>query len=89
MKHLRKLNETIQSQKIVTIYGDDWQGVYVNDELIDEGHSINLFRVMKKLGYDMKNIHIEEEEFWEKFGYHCPEKLEDVEIILNSKKYNL
>jgi hypothetical protein len=72
MKHLRKLNETIQSQKIVTIYGDDWQGVYVNDELIDEGHSINLFRVMKKLGYDMKNIYIEEEEFWEKFDYHCP-----------------
>lgn len=28
---------------------DDWEGLYINGQLVDEGHSINLRTVLKKL----------------------------------------
>ena len=86
MKHLKKFENS--GKNITIIYGDDWEGIYYNGELLNEGHSINLTDVLIKLGYTIENKQVSEEE-WEELGDSCPEKLEDVNVILNSKKYNL
>lgn len=78
------------NDKITFVEGDDWVGVYLNDKLITQGHSINERELLESLGY--KNIdakYIEDEEIWDELGNSCPEKLSDVEAVLNSKKYNL
>jgi len=87
MKYLNKINETIENKKLVIISGDDWEGIYIDGKLIDEGHSIDWRFVLKVLGYNISGTYIEDEEFWE-IG-NLPDKLEDLEVILNSKKYNL
>ena len=98
MKHL-KLYESVENKDIVILSaGDyDWEGIYYNGKLINEGHNIDLSRVLKALGYNIRFIYIEEGEEEEKeeekgifniFG-RLPENLEDIETILATKKYNL
>lgn len=33
--------------RIVVAYGDDWQGIYVDGSLLDEGHSLELVPMLK------------------------------------------
>jgi hypothetical protein len=87
MKHLKELNESIK-EKLVIVTGDDWQGIYIDGKLYNQGHSINYENVIENLGYTIRHIYIENDETWEKLDYNCPEELEKVEIILNSEKYN-
>lgn len=90
MKYIKKLTESIDNKNITILSTDDWSGLYYNGELIDEGHSINLYSVLKKLGYDIKSIHVDDvEEFENYFGSSCPDTLEEVRMKLDIKKYNL
>ena len=35
--------------RITIIYGDDWNGVYVNQELVDEGHSFDISYLLEQM----------------------------------------
>ena len=89
MKYLKKINESVEDKKITFVSGDDWEGIYLNGKLIDEGHYPDLSQVLKKLGYEINSIYIEQEEIWDEFGNTCPSNLEQVESIIAAKKYNL
>ena len=89
MKYLKKINESIDRKEITFVSGGDWTGTYFNGELIDEDNSVNYEKVLKSLGYKLNSIYIREEEIWDKLGYSCPKNLEDIEIIIASKKYNI
>lgn len=56
-------------------YGD-WVGVYVNGDLIDEGHSINFYKVMTSLGYPVESIE-KSEEWFDEHGGMCPDRWEE------------
>ena len=89
MKYLKKINESVEDKNITIVSGDDWQGLYLNGELLDQGHSANLREVLKSLGYNVENIYIEQEEIWEELGNSCPNDLDHVKTVLASKKFNL
>ena len=57
--------------KIRLIEVDDWQGLYINDTLVMENHSLELSRVIRKLlpKVDFKIAYLNELED----GY-CPQK---------------
>ena len=38
------------SPKVVFVDGDDWEGLYINGVLVDEGHRVRLEDVMCRLG---------------------------------------
>ena len=38
--------------------GDDWEGLYVDGELVVEGHSITARDMANALGADMENVYV-------------------------------
>jgi len=89
---IKKFNESIESQydkEIFLVVGDDWKGIYHNGKLISEGHSLDLYYVLEKLGYSIGAVFIDDEETWDSFGNSCPEDLEEVKLRMNAKKYNV
>ena len=89
MKHLKKIYEDLKNKKLILMRGDDWEGIYYEGKLLYQGHSINWYDVLKKLGYATKLKYIESEEDWKELGWSLPENIEDVQKILDAKKYNL
>jgi len=87
MKHI-KLFENIDDKKLIIMRGDDWEGVYYNGKLLYQGHSIRWDEVLKKLGYNITSNYIEDDD-WESLDWSLSENIEDVEMIINSKKYNV
>lgn len=52
MKHLKKFEDKtiFLGKKIVIVtLSDDWEGLYIDGELIEEGHSINYESVLKSM----------------------------------------
>jgi len=86
---VQKFNESNNDKEVTIIRGDDWSGVYLNGELMIEGHSIDEQSLLEAMGYFVSGKYIDNEEIWEEMGNNCPQKLEDVEALLNSKKYNI
>lgn len=90
IKTFEQINENIDFNNIIYVLrSDDWDGVYINNNLIMEGHSIDLSKFINKLielGIDFKNKtydnkYIEgdkSENFFELSDYRCPETLEEV-----------
>lgn len=89
MKHLKKINEDVDNKELTIVSGEDWEGIYYNNQLIDQGHSINWRNVLEHFGYTIKSKSIDSEEQWEILGWNLPNQLSEVESLLNSKKYNL
>lgn len=72
---------------IISISSEDWTGIYINGELIEEGHSINLYSFLKTVISknicfgEMKLLNMNdryEEDFWNMLGYHLPENIQEV-----------
>lgn len=60
---------------------EDWQGLYVNGILVDEGHSINLKQAIEKLipEVDLKSVWYDDiDPMLDKFGNHCPRNYSDL-----------
>lgn len=89
MKYIKKILESVDNKEITILRTDDWQGVYYNGELIDEGHSINLYNVLRTLGYHLDHINVDGEEFEKLIGSSCPDTLDEVKMKLDAKKYNI
>lgn len=88
MKYLKNINEAIDNKELVMIEGDDWEGLYKDGELIDQGHRLEVKNVLRGLGYKIDATYLEENE-WEAIGNSCPRTLDEVKMKLNAKKYNL
>jgi len=90
MKYIKKITESVDNKEITILSTDDWQGLYYNGKLLDEGHSINLRDVLRQLGYHIEYIGVDDpEEFENYFGSSCPNTLDEVKLKIASKKYNL
>lgn len=61
---------------IVFVSGDDWEGMYLDGELVDEGHSLNVFKVLEKLGlaHEIRDLDSE----WIEERGSLPDYLKDV-----------
>ena len=49
------------------VYGDDWQGLYVNNLLLIEGHHLDVFEVLSKLKEEYPEIQLADvyiSEYW-------------------------
>ena len=51
---IQRVNEMIETKQdfkktIFFINWDDWSGLYINGDLINQGHSINIYSVFKDL----------------------------------------
>ena len=77
------IKENINNKEIFICMTDDWTGVYYDNKLIQEGHSINAIDLLEQLNFNVetKYISVEEIEF--------PESLDELKADLISKKYNL
>lgn len=90
MKYIKKITESIENKDIVIIETDDWAGLYYKGELISQGHEIRWIDVIErifkvKIGAKFFNSDV----FEDMFGSTCPHTLDEVEMKLAAKKYNL
>jgi len=60
----------------------DWVGMYVDGELVDEGHSLQeseLLGILSKyLGFEFTNLY-SEDEYLERYGNGCPATWAEIE----------
>jgi hypothetical protein len=91
MKHLKKITESIEKKELVVIRTDDWEGIYYNNKLIGESHSIDWFSILEKLGYNIKAKYISDEKWNEVFenDMRMPKTLTEFKLKMDAKKYNL
>jgi len=61
---------------LVTNY-DDWEGLYIDGELVLEGHRVRRDEIFEKLGIDYTEV--EAAEGWLESRGSLPQKLSDVE----------
>lgn len=64
-------------KKITLIYTDDWMGLYIDDNLVYEGHEIEEEVLLKHLNIDCDALWADEE--WLNNRGNLPKKLEDVQ----------
>ena len=63
--------------EVTFVYADDWEGLYIGDELIIEGHSLDMLRVLDVL--KVSYSYGEAEVCLTAYG-RCPPSLKDVEF---------
>jgi hypothetical protein len=62
---------------LVTNY-DDWEGIYIDGKILDQGHDINWKEVLSNLGFELK---IQEADYdWLAEQGALPDKLENCKI---------
>lgn len=70
------------------IVGDDWEGIYIDGKLIEEGHNISPKNLLKKLGYVVETF--EPDYDWLDGEGYLPEDLKDVKLAeVHSTPYKL
>lgn len=70
-------DERIQEDRgIVLVRADDWEGLYINGELVEEGHSVGVSTVMKKIGINMEERWCDDNWLYERG--RLPKQLKDV-----------
>lgn len=66
------------SKEITIVSGDDWQGLYVDGKLVDEGHSIQLDTFARIMGIDLNE---KEADFdWLEKEGRMPDNLSEVKF---------
>jgi hypothetical protein len=48
-------------EKITYVRGQDWEGLYIDGELVEEGHSICVEEVVEALGFTCERIMADQE----------------------------
>lgn len=61
------------------VYGDDWQGLYINGELAFEGHRIDPVHALECLGFNVPCI--EADPVWLEEEMRLPKQLSDVKRV--------
>ena len=68
----------MNNKKIVIVEGDNWQGLYIDGELKEQYHSLELYTIFKYLDIPVDFINADDE-WLRKLGY-LPKKIEDIKI---------
>jgi len=65
-----------KKKKITLVDGDDWKGLYINDKLIIENHSLSIYDILDAIGVKYQYFPVDED--W--LGEHgtLPDNLSDV-----------
>mgnify|MGYP007028590567 CR=1 FL=1 len=50
---------------ITILEADDWKAIYNGDELLDQGHALNVYNILRQLGYTVKT---EEHDFQDDYA---------------------
>lgn len=66
----------MKKKKIVIVSGDDWEGLYIDGKIVDQGHRLRLEEVLRLLGFDV-DCKEADNEWLEQYG-NLPDKLKDV-----------
>lgn len=64
------------SRDVMWIRGEDWQAVYIEGELIDQGHSIDWMQVISELGCNTYKAEADED--WLQDRGDFPDDLNEV-----------
>lgn len=64
-------------KKITILTFDDWQALYADGKLIDQGHSLNIESSLKALGFEVEQ------------NYYSNAQVEDLDHFGNSAPNNL
>lgn len=70
----------MKKKNIVFICADDWEGMYINGELVAEGHSIEKDTVLTILGLEFNEDWTVDEDWLNERG-RLPKKLSDVKHL--------
>lgn len=68
-----------EEKEIVFVIGSDWTGMYINGELVDEGHSLREEDIVQVLGFTSQTL--EADSSWLDDHGSLPQKLSDVVLI--------
>lgn len=90
---IQRVNEMIESKidfkkTIFFIYWDDWSGLYIDGNLINQGHSLNIYSIFKEIcklkinfsNYKICNLQIDRElneNDFEYFNYNLPTTMKE------------
>lgn len=66
------------SRDVMLIQNDDWQAVYIEGELADQGHTIDWMYVIAQLGCNTYTQHADEQ--WLFSQGHFPDNLNEVKF---------
>jgi len=56
-------NSINKTEKINIVHlNDDWEGIYVNNDLLQDCHSLQVYDILRKLGYDVTVTHLKNDE---------------------------
>lgn len=66
------------SKDVVYVCNCDWEAVYIDGELISQGHSVNWMNVVESLGCNIYNMQAKED-WLQEVGYF-PENISEVEF---------
>jgi len=61
---------------VAIVDGDDWQGLYFDGHLVEQGHHIRLDDIFKHLGIPLKTVYPNQE--WMETRGNLPRRLDDV-----------
>lgn len=60
------------------VWCDDWMGIYINGVLLEENHSLDVHRIMEKLGFNiLPSLELTEDDM-EELGYSLPKDFVDI-----------
>ena len=68
---------------IEILRGDDWIGLYVDGNLVREGHRIQEEDMVRcVVGVKPETLYADDDEFWDKWAAHCPQTWDEVKETL-------
>lgn len=80
------ITKTISIKPNLTVISlDDWIGIYKEGKLLLQGHSIDYYELLEKLGYNVDSKYIPNDDL-DEFGNQLPEQLSEITEYINSKK---
>jgi len=70
--------KNINDKKFHFVYGDDWEGLYIDGKLVTEGHAITVEEFAEIIGVEFNESFADID--WLQEEGSLPEKLEDVKL---------
>lgn len=72
-------SSSMSRPQITFVYGDDWEGLYVNGRLEAQGHAVSRREILSALGYSFEEVEADLE--WLHDEGELPPRLSDVQTI--------
>jgi hypothetical protein len=73
----------VNSHRVTYVVGNDWEGLYVDGEIVNQGHTLRLQDLAEALKIDLHTVE-PDDEWLGKVG-HLPQKLSKVKFVRRKK----